>query len=106
MYTSEYNPDVGYGNDPVTDISSYISGGYAWIDGSFTIITTEASETVYTTDYYIVVASTDALVVDTPVIFTETGKVIGDATLGGLVIGTSYYVKEIASPTTFSVSVS
>ncbi len=106
LYTSPYDPSYGAVNDPVTAISAYTSGGYVWRDGVFTLITTNATQTSDSVvpNNYITVESTSKLVRNTPVYFTEVGKLIGDTTLGGLVIGTMYFVKEIANATDFSVS--
>jgi len=37
LYNSPYLSDIGDVNDPVTSISSYISGGYIWIDETFIV---------------------------------------------------------------------
>ncbi len=105
LYTEPYDPAYGVVNYPVTDISAYSSGGYVWRNGLFTLVTTNGTETS-PTGYvdYITVDSTSELVRNTPVYFTEVGKLIGDTTLGGLIIGTMYFIKEIANATTFSVS--
>jgi hypothetical protein len=54
--------------------------------------------------YPITCASTSKLVVDTPVYFAVTGALNGTAILGGLVQATEYYIKEILSSTSFTVS--
>ena len=102
IYTQIFNPAVDAPNNPVVDISTYISGGYVWRQGTFFIVTTEASETV-SSNNTIVVASTTELVANTPVIFTAQGSQAGDALFGGLVQGTTYYVLEIVNGTSFKV---
>jgi len=37
LYNSPYLSEIGDVNDPVTSISSYISGGYLWIDETFVV---------------------------------------------------------------------
>ena len=102
IYTQIFNPAVDAPNNPVVGISTYISGGYVWRQGTFFLVTTEASETV-SSNNTIVVASTTELVANTPVIFTAQGSQAGDALLGGLVQGTTYYVLEIVNGTSFKV---
>ena len=102
IYTQIFDPAVDAINNPVTGISTYISGGYVWRQGTFFLVTTEASETV-TSDNEIIVTSTSELVVNTPVIFTAQGSQAGDALLGGLVQGTTYYVLEIVNGTSFKI---
>ena len=102
IYTQVFNPAVDAVNNPVVGISTYISGGYVWRQGTFFIVTTEASETV-TSDNEIIVTSTSELVVNTPVIFTAQGSQAGDALLSGLVQGTTYYVLEIVNGTSFKI---
>lgn len=105
IYTEPYDPAYAVTNYPVIGISSYVSGGYVWESGDFVLVTTVASDTTVGTNR-ITVTSTLDLVEDTPVIFTELGKVIGDTTLGGLVVGSTYYIKTIYSVTEFTVSTS
>ena len=106
LYSQAYNSAFAAVNYPITAVSSYISGGYIWIDTIFTLVTVDATAT--STDPIdgnrITVTLTDNLVVDTPVIFTAFGTALGDALLGGLVAGTTYYIKEIFNSTEFSVS--
>ena len=94
IYTQVYNPGLDAVNYPVTGISTYVSGGYVWRQGTFFLTTTVASETSVTNDL-ITVASTADLVVNTPVIFTQQGQQAGATVLGGLIQGTTYYVKSI-----------
>jgi hypothetical protein len=91
-----YNPALGAINYPVTTISSYTSGGYVWLSDAYYLVAQVATATTTSTNR-ITVPSTSQLVVNTPVIFT--GSV-----LGGLVAGTTYYIREIYSATQFTVS--
>ena len=111
IYYSEYVPYVTYVNDPVTTISAYVSGGYAWNDGIFRIITTtssgtNSSSTIGGNNYSstISVNSTGLLTVDAPVYFSEDNKDIGDTTLGGLIVGQRYFVELILDSVTFTVT--
>jgi hypothetical protein len=47
LYTQAYNPALGATNYPVTTTSSYESGGYVWVSGSFRIYDTTATNTTY-----------------------------------------------------------
>lgn len=102
LYTQPYDPALSAVNYPVTAVASYTGGGYTWRAGTFFIITTQATATA--TTGRITVSSTANLVVGTPVIFTEVGQQAGNTIIGGLVQGTTYYIKEIFSLTQFSVS--
>ena len=102
LYTQPYDPALGAVNYPVTSVAAYTGGGYTWRAGTFFIITTQAASTATTGK--ITVSSTANLVVGTPVIFTEVGQQAGNTIIGGLVQGTTYYIKEIFNLTEFSVS--
>jgi hypothetical protein len=91
-----YNPAFGAVNYPITTISSYTGEGYVWLVDSYYLVTQIATATTTSTNL-ITVTSTSQLVVNTPVIFT--GSV-----LGGLVAGTTYYIRAIVSATQFTVS--
>ena len=106
LYSQAYNSAFAAVNYPITAISTYVSGGYIWIDTIFTLVTVDATAT--STDPIdgnrITVSDTSVLVVETPVIFTKFGVDLGDTLLGGLVAGTTYYIKEVFNLTEFSVS--
>jgi hypothetical protein len=87
LYFSEYEFARDVVNDPVTDVSNWISGGYVWLDKQFTLINSTATATTASTDK-ITVTSTDTLVIDSPVYFS--GNVFGN-----IVEGDRYYVKSI-----------
>ncbi len=91
-----YDPTLGAINYPVTTISAYTSGGYTWLVNAYQIVTQVATATTASTNV-ITVTSTSQLIVDTPIIMT--GSVFG-----GIVAGTTYYVREIVSATEFTIS--
>ena len=91
-----YNPALGATNYPITGISSYTGGGYAWLADAYYLVTQVATNTTTSTNR-ITVTSTSQLVANTPVIFTGT-------VFGNLVEGTTYYIRQIISATQFTVS--
>ena len=102
IYTQVYNPALDAVNYPVTGISTYISGGYVWRQGTFFLITTQATVTT-ASNSRITCNSTADLVANNKVIFTQQGQVAGAAVLGGLTQGTTYYIKQILSNTEFTI---
>ena len=94
IYTQPYDPALYAVNSPVTSVSAYTGGGYAWRAGLFYLVTTVASATS-SVDNRITVSSVEKLVVGTPVEFTQVGYVSGETIMGGLVQGQTYYIKEI-----------
>ncbi len=102
IYTQVYNPALDAVNYPVTNISTYISGGYVWRQGTFFLVTTQATVTT-ASNSRITCNSTADLVVNNKVIFTQQGQVAGAAVLGGLTQGTTYYIKQILSSTQFTI---
>jgi len=103
IYTEPYDPAFGAVNYPVTTINAYISGGYVWKDGLFTLITTTTTGSS-SSGNIITVQSTENLEANTPVIFTKYGNDVGDNILGGIIYGTTYYVKEVLNSTSFKIS--
>jgi hypothetical protein len=104
IYTQPWNPAVSAVNYPVVGVTSWISGGYVWRQGTFFITTTTASVTTASNNR-ITVDSTADLVVNTPVIFTQQGNEAGAILLGGIEQGVTYYVKRIESNTEFTIGV-
>ena len=96
LYSAPYNPAYAVSNYPITSITSYTSGGYAWLDTTFTLVTTACSATTSGSNE-ITATSTSELVIDTPIIFTGT-------TFGGIVEGTTYFVREVTTTTKFTIS--
>ena len=94
LYTSPYLPAYAATNSPVLNISSG-TGGYAWIDKTFTLITTTATATS-SSGNLISATAVSGLVYGTPIIFTGT-------VFGGIVAGTTYYVRDV-NLSTFTVS--
>jgi hypothetical protein len=102
LYTESYDPSVTAVNYPVTTISAYISGGYAWRAGLFYLSSATVTGTSGTA---ITVDSTDSLVIDTPIYFSKIETVSGTTFASGLESGVEYYVKAVDSfAKTFSVS--
>jgi photosystem II stability/assembly factor-like uncharacterized protein len=102
LYAQPYNSNVGATNEPITNVSSYISGGYAWNDESFVIYDTIATDT--TALNQIQCTSISKLVVDTPVYFTENDIELGQPTsIPEIIAGQKYYIKDI-NPGTFTIS--
>lgn len=87
LYFDPYDQGYTADNNPVTDINTYISGGYTWKDKSFVLVTTTATNTNGSTKF-ITVTDVSELIIGTPVVFTGS-------TFGGIVAGTVYYISEI-----------
>jgi len=102
IYTSSYN--MSGANSPVVGVSTYQSGGYAWIDGTYIISDTTA--TASTVQGEITVSSTNGLQIGTPVYFTTPQGSLGQTVLGAITTGTEYYVNDIVDSTHFYVSTS
>ncbi len=103
LYLQPYDPAPGAVNFPVTNITTYTGGGFIWENNIFNIQSAVASATTLS-DSTITVDSTDNLIENTPVYFTQFGSVTGETILGGLIQGTEYYVKTVVSGTKFTVS--
>jgi hypothetical protein len=99
LYLEQYQPLLTGINSPILGVASYVSGGYIFVDGIFTIYNTTGTAT-NATGNLITVASTNSLVPNTPVIFT------GDVGSSNIVVGKTYYIKdiELVSPNTFTIS--
>ena len=94
LYTQPYNPALNAVNYPVTAITSYVSGGYVWLDELFTIADTTTISTS-SSGNRITVVSTSGLVINTPVYFTSLGSALGDDILGNITSKTEYYILEV-----------
>jgi hypothetical protein len=103
LYNQPYSPAIGAVNDPVTTISAYTGGGYAWRQGLFFITTTVATATA-SSNGFITVNSTADLVSGTPVYFSLIEEKSGSTLMGGLVQGQEYYVRTIETATAFTIS--
>lgn len=101
--TNNYDPSLAAVNYPVTDINSYIGGGYVWIDGTYYISDTTAVATDGSTNN-ITCTSTSTLIENTPVVFTKIDTPIGIDLMGGLISGTTYYIRSIVDARRFTVS--
>lgn len=108
LYNSPYDSALYAINDPVTEVSSYIEGGYGWVPNNFLLpVDTVANFTVDAapSDDYIMADDTSLLVAGTPVYFTQME--INDVpvnTFGGIVSKQKYYVKEIVDISRFTIS--
>ena len=100
----EYTPgEDALDSAPITDVSTYTSGGYVWLSQTWML------EDMFATSSgteFMIVAEVDGLVVDTPVYFTEDGVTLGDATsIPEIIAGTEYYIREVNEFTNeFSIS--
>lgn len=103
LYTQPYDSTLGATNYPVVAVSSYISGGYTWLDESF-ILRNSAATSTSSVNNRITVASTALLIEGTPIYFTESGYALGETIMGGIVAGETYYVREVISVTEFTIS--
>jgi hypothetical protein len=93
VYAQPYNPaDYTY-NEPV-EVSSYISGGYTWISGTYFLATANATATS-SIDNTITVNNPTDFEIGAPVYFTKPDTKNGDTILGGLIQGKEYYVKTL-----------
>ena len=101
--TRDYDPSVSATNYPVTSCSSYISGGYVWIDGSYFIVNTTTIATDASTNN-ITCGDTSTLVPSTPIIFTKADEPLGVDIIGGIISGTTYYVRDIVDAHKFTIS--
>jgi len=91
LYDQPYNPALNAVNYPVTFSSTYISGGYVWLDGLFTVSCTNTIRTS-SNGNRITVDSTESLIPNTPVYFTSIGESQGTNILGNILAKTEYYV--------------
>lgn len=103
IYAQPYDPSPTAVNDAITSVSAYTGGGYAWRQGLFFIVTTQATATAMTTNF-ITVDSTDDLIVGTPVYFSQIETDNGTTLMGGLEQGVVYYVKTIEPANKITVS--
>ena len=101
IYTQPYV--IGGPNYAVTDVTGYVGGGFVWKQGTYSLTTTTASQSI-SGGNEIVVDSTADLVAGTPVYFSVPGRANGDDVLGGLIQGTEYYVSIIIDNYKFTVS--
>jgi hypothetical protein len=94
LYLEAYNPTLNAPNFPVTIVSTYVSGGYVWIDRLFTVAMTTTISTTATGNR-ITAISTDGIVPNTPIYFTTLNAVAGDNVLGGIQADVEYYVYKV-----------
>ena len=102
--SNNYNPDLNASNLVVTDISNYTGGGFVWVTQSFVLETTTITNTDATSNRITATGVSD-LVLYTPVVFMEQNIIVGNTTMGGIITGETYYIKEIFSETNeFTIS--
>jgi hypothetical protein len=103
LYEQPYEPSLSAINYPILFASSYISGGYVWIDQLFTVADTFTKFTTSGSNR-ITVDNADALVSGTPVYFTKIGATTGENILGNIQANVEYYIlttKPETSPDNF-----
>ena len=94
LYLQPYNPTLNAPNFPVTVASTYVSGGYVWLDRVFTIANTNTKSTT-SNGNRITVVNTTGLIPNTPVYFTTINSNYGDNILGTIQADVEYYVYEV-----------
>jgi hypothetical protein len=99
LYEQPYDSALAAINYPVTNVSTYTGGGYIFNNDLYTIVTVNVTSTTTspTLGNRLIVADTSMLIEGTPIIFTGTS-------LGGISLNTTYYIKEVATPTAFTIS--
>jgi hypothetical protein len=103
LYTEPYDPTQNAVNSPLTLVSSYISGGYVWVSGLFSLASLEVTDTTTITNI-ITATTTNGLIPRTPILFSATDSLIGDDIMGGIIQGTTYYIREVLSGTEFTIA--
>jgi len=102
LYFTPYMVAATATNNPVEYASTYVSGGYLWLDGLFTIADAITYSTSSITNR-IYVNTTDNFIINTPVYFAQRGFSLGDSLISGIIDGEEYYVKEIFDQETVTV---
>jgi hypothetical protein len=98
LYESPYEPALTATNYPVTFASTYVSGGYVWLDQSYIVAQTTTEFTTASTNR-ITVEDASGFIIGTPVYFTKQGETTGTAILSDIEANTEYYVLD-AQPET------
>jgi len=102
IYEQPYDTALGSVNYPVTQVSSYISGGVVSVADALPLVTAIGSETSIPNK--ITIPDTSMLIVGTPVYFTESNILNGDPITGGIIAGKEYFVSYVFNSTQFSIS--
>lgn len=113
LYTQAYNPALGATNYPVTTTSTYESGGYVWVSGSFRIYDTTASATTYDYavstlnsatiyNYTLIAASYSGDPIRVGMVLTGTGVITGTTIVAGFGLNWVVDIPQIVSPTTIT----
>jgi hypothetical protein len=105
LYTQPYASSISAINFPVTEVNSYVSGGYGWEKDNFLLTASAIASATATSTNNITVDSTAKLVEGTPVYFTQMEISSSPVTsFGGIIDQQKYYVREIVNATTFTIS--
>ena len=91
---NNYDPSITAVNQDITEVSSYVGGGFAWVTQSFVLETVAITSTDSVTNR-ITADSVNELILYTPVVFMEDNVITGNTTLGGIITGETYFIKEI-----------
>jgi hypothetical protein len=104
LYSEEYNSGLNAVNYPVTSISAYSSGGYTCIQNIFPLVTAVSDGTKVVISSHRILGDTTSMIAGTPILFSLFGTQIGDVLDCGIVVGTTYYIREIFNVGEFSIS--
>jgi hypothetical protein len=104
LYSEPYDSSYAAVNYPITDISAYTGGGYTWIQNIFPLVTAVSTGTTVVVSSHRILGDTTSMTVGTPILFSLFGTQIGDVLDCGIVVGTTYYIREIFNVGEFSVS--
>jgi hypothetical protein len=91
LYGSEYLPALNAVNDPITFASSYVSGGYVWLDESYIVAGTTTIATTASNNR-VAVGDATGIVPGTPIYFNVQGSIVGENILGNILSKTEYFV--------------
>ena len=93
----DYDPNNGAVNYPITGVSTYTGGGYVWLNGTFYLYDTFATDVITLTGENVIQVDDATMLIDnTPVYFTETSIPIGSATsIPEIIAGNRYYLTSI-----------
>ena len=103
LYSAPYDPALSVVNYPVTFASSYISGGYVWLDQSFIVAGTTTIATTASNNR-IAVDDARGIIPGTPIYFELQGADVGTDILGNIEANTEYYVLD-ATPETIVTAI-
>ena len=99
LYETPYGPTISAVNSPVTFASTYVSGGYVWLNQSYIIADTYTLFTTASTNR-ITLNDASGFIPGTPVYFAKQGVTTGTPVIGGIEANTEYYVLSSQPETT------